>query len=310
MTTIDISNRFTPEIMNSKAGKRLCFENPNTNIDIHHNDYTVLSQAKQSPLIPFEHALFHKGHLCCISLARSNDVDFRNIQKIQKRETGIRVFIFPQETYHDVRESDDDCESDISDTFVIPPSHGAAPQECNHEVQWNIIPIYPPSVNTANTLKDFINIYQEQFQYILNNNRCYMMTLQYPKIDHNYEETKLFIDETYYMEPNQIVLSSNQKLHDRIREFKEYSIQRPILEHPKEYPVPHCVSLFQWFKYRFFQLPGEQVTIFHGSSHKSFISKCSSQKSTDCICCINIEDYSNNPIDDKTKVHPIPVKIP
>ena len=139
-----------------------------------------------------------------------------------------------------------------------------------------------------------------------------MMTLQYPKLDPDYKETKLFIDETYYLEPqpsNPIAISSNQNLNDRILDFKEYSIQRPILEHPKEYPIPHCVSLFEWLKYRFFQLPEEHVTVFHGSSFpkKSFVSKCVTQKSMDCICCINIEDYSNSPIDGKTKVQPVPV---
>lgn len=321
MTTIDISNRFTPEIMNSAAGKTLCYENPNTNIYIHPDDYTVLSQTNRSPHIPFEHALFHKGHLSCISLSRSHDVDFKNIQKIQKRETGMRVFIFPEECYHDVDGKSingEDDQSDDSDTFVIPPpgpqgGPPAAPKECDHEIRWRILPIYPISVTTMNILKDFTTTYQEQFQYILNYNMCYIMTLQFPKLDPNYKENKLFIDETYYLEPKPsipIAISSNQNLDDRIRDFKEYSIQRPILEHPKEYPIPHCVSLFEWLKYRFFQLPEEHVTIFHGSSssaHKSFVSKCVTQKSMDCICCINIEDYSNSSINGKTKVQPVSV---
>lgn len=302
MTTIDISNRFTPEIMNSKAGKRLCNDNPNTNIYIHRDEYTVLSQANRSPIIPFEHALFHKGQLCCISIARSNDVDFRNIQKIQKRETGIRVFIFPREIYGHYSESESD--SEMSDTFVFPPTKGAAPRECSHEIQWNVVSVYPLGKIIYNVIKDFTRTYQEQFKYILNHHMCYMMTLQYPKLNPDYMETKLFIDETYYLEPRQsipIVMSSNHTLHDRIREFKEYSIQPPIIEYPVEYPVPHCVSLFQWLKYRFFKLPQESVTIFHGS-HKSFASKSVSQKSMNCLCCINIKEYSN---DDETKVSPI-----
>ena len=57
MTTIDISNRFTPEIMNSTAGKTLCYENPNTNIYIHRDDYTVLSR---NSMEDYTHISHHK----------------------------------------------------------------------------------------------------------------------------------------------------------------------------------------------------------------------------------------------------------
>ena len=268
MSMIDISKLYTKEIITTQAGRRLCLENPYTNIHIQKGGYTIISQTDFTRNIPFEKILFADGEAAGISLGRKKYIDYKNIHRIQQQESGIRLCIFPKEHNN---ESEED--GDYSDTIIIPDSSNdfpVAPKECNHKIIWKCIPLETTPETTIDVLSTFMQTYQEQFQNILNYDRSYIMTLQYPKLNPEYDETRLIIDEVFHMDNDVATYKFDTELEDRINDFKDYSIQRSILSYAKTYSVPRCSSLFDWLKYRFLNLPSKSVAVYHGR-HKSFV---------------------------------------
>ena len=270
MSMIDISKLYTKEIITTPAGRRLCVENPYTDIHIQKGGYTVISQTDLTRNISFEKILFYDGETAGISLGRKKYIDYKSIHRIQQQESGIRICLFPTEEINNVYE---DSEGDDSDTIIIPDSSNnlpAAPKECNHEIVWKCIPLEVTRETTMDVLSTFMQTYQEQFQNILNYDRSYIMTLQYPRLNSEYDETRLIIDEVFHMENNIATYKFDTELEDRINDFKDYSIQRSIISYAKTYRVPKCSSLFDWLKYRFLNLPSKSVAVYHGK-HKSFV---------------------------------------